>query len=46
MTPRSLFFALKSTVSVEEAIEDDRMYIHSRIPVYGDTIDDIIWCCF
>ena len=39
MTPRSVVFALKSTVSVEEAIEDDRMYIHSRIPVYGDTID-------
>ena len=46
MTPRSVVFALKSTVSVEEAIEDDRMYIHSRIPVYGDTIDDIIGVVF
>ena len=46
MTPRSVVFALKSTVSVEEAIEDDRMYIHSRIPVYGDTIDDVIGVVF
>lgn len=46
MTPRSVVFALKSTVSVEEAIEDDKMYIHSRIPVYGDTIDDVIGVVF
>lgn len=46
MTPRSVVFALKSTVSVEEAIEDDKMYIHSRIPVYGETIDDVIGVVF
>ena len=46
MTPRSVVFALKSTVSVEEAIEDDKMYVHSRIPVYGDTIDDVIGVVF
>lgn len=46
MTPRSVVFALKSTVSVEEAIEDDRMYVHSRIPIYNDTIDDIIGVVF
>lgn len=46
MTPRSVVFALKSTVSVEEAIEDDKMYVHSRIPVYGETIDDVIGVVF
>lgn len=46
MTPRSVVFALNAEVTVEEAIEDDRMYIHSRIPVYGDTIDDIIGVVF
>lgn len=46
MTPRSVVFALNADVTVEEAIEDDRMYIHSRIPVYGDTIDDIIGVVF
>ena len=46
MTPRSVVFAFKSTTSVEEAIEDDKMYVHSRIPVYGETIDDVIGVVF
>jgi len=46
MTPRSVVFALKSSVTVEEAIEDDKMYIHSRIPVYDETIDDVIGVVF
>lgn len=46
MTPRSVVFAFKSDVIVEEAIEDDKMYIHSRIPIYSDTIDDIIGIVF
>jgi CBS domain containing-hemolysin-like protein len=46
MTPRSVVFAFKSSTTVEDAIEDDTMYIHSRIPVYTDTIDDIIGIVF
>ncbi len=42
MTPRSVVFALSADTKVEEAIEDDRMYIHSRIPIYEDTIDNVI----
>ncbi len=41
MTPRSVVFALPSSTRVEEAIEDDRLYIHSRIPVYDETVDHI-----
>ena len=46
MTPRSVVFALNADVTVEEAIEDDRMYIHSRIPIYNESIDDIIGIVF
>jgi CBS domain containing-hemolysin-like protein len=46
MTPRSVVFALNADVSVEEAIEDDKMYIHSRIPIYNESIDDIIGVVF
>ena len=46
MTPRSVVFAFKSSTSVEDAIEDDKMYIHSRIPVYSENIDDIIGIVF
>lgn len=46
MTPRSVVFALPSSTSVAEAIEDDRMYIHSRIPIYKETLDDIVGVVF
>jgi len=42
MTPRSVVFALPATTTIEDAIEDDRMYIHSRIPVFGETLDDVV----
>ncbi|MBN2768695.1 MAG: HlyC/CorC family transporter [Campylobacterales bacterium] len=42
MTPRSVVFALSYDTKVEDAIEDDRMYIHSRIPIYEDNIDNVI----
>jgi CBS domain containing-hemolysin-like protein len=42
MTPRSVVVAFSADMTVEEAIEDDRMYIHSRIPIYGDSIDNIV----
>ncbi len=46
MTPRSVVFALRADTKVEEAIEDDRMYIHSRIPIYRETLDDIVGMVF
>lgn len=46
MTPRSVVFALPSSTTIEEAIEDDRMYIHSRIPIFRDTLDDIVGMVF
>lgn len=46
MTPRSVVFALPSKMTIGEAIEDDKMYIHSRIPIYGDSIDDIVGVVF
>jgi CBS domain containing-hemolysin-like protein len=42
MTPRSVVVAFGGEMTVEDAIEDDRMYIHSRIPIYSDSIDNII----
>lgn len=46
MTPRSVVFALNQYTTVEEAIEFERMYIHSRIPVYNETIDEIVGMVF
>jgi CBS domain containing-hemolysin-like protein len=46
MTPRSVVFALNANVTVEEAIENDKMYIHSRIPIYNESIDDIMGIVF
>ncbi|NCD11887.1 MAG: DUF21 domain-containing protein [Epsilonproteobacteria bacterium] len=46
MTPRSVVFALPATTTIEDAIEDDRMYIHSRIPIFGETLDDVIGIVF
>ncbi|KIM04683.1 MAG: transporter [Sulfurovum sp. AS07-7] len=42
MTPRSVVVAFSGEMTVEDVIEDDRMYIHSRIPIYSDSIDNII----
>ncbi len=42
MTPRSVVFMLPSTMTIEDAVEEDGMYIHSRIPIYGDSVDDIV----
>lgn len=42
MTPRSVVVAFPMDTTVEEALEDDRMYIHSRIPIYDESIDNIV----
>jgi CBS domain containing-hemolysin-like protein len=46
MTPRSVVFAMPSSTTIEEAVEDDRMYIHSRIPIYRETLDDVVGIVF
>lgn len=46
MTPRSVVFAFPASTTIEEAVEDDRMYIHSRIPIYRGTLDDVVGIVF
>lgn len=46
MTPRSVVFSLSAETTIEEAVEDDRMYIHSRIPIYRETLDDVVGIVF
>ncbi|MBE0513681.1 hemolysin family protein [Sulfurimonas sp.] len=46
MTPRSVVFSLPAETTIEEAVEDDRMYIHSRIPIYRETLDDVVGIVF
>jgi len=42
LTPRSVVFALNSQTTVKEALKIDKTYIHSRIPVFDETIDNIV----
>ena len=42
MTPRVDVFAINVEDDIEEIMKDEEIFIHSRIPVYEDTIDNII----
>ena len=42
MTPRIDMFAFNIDDNIEELTHDDDIFAHSRIPVYKDTIDNII----
>ena len=42
MTPRIDMFAFNVDDNIEELTHDDDVFAHSRIPVYKDTIDNII----
>jgi putative hemolysin len=42
MTPRVDVYAVDIEDSIDSILKDERSYIHSRIPVYRDTIDNII----
>lgn len=42
MTPRVDVFAIDVEDDIEEIMKDKEIYVHSRIPVYEDTIDNII----
>ncbi|MDR2153242.1 MAG: CNNM domain-containing protein [Helicobacteraceae bacterium] len=42
LTPRSVVFALQKDVRVGEAAKKPEIFIRSRIPVYDQSIDDVI----
>lgn len=42
MTPRVDVYAIDVEDDINEVIKDEEFFIHSRIPVYEDTIDNII----
>jgi len=42
MTSRSELFALPRDISVEEARDLAKKRLHSRIPIYDETVDDIV----
>lgn len=46
MTPRTVLFSLDSNKSVSEAVEDKRVYLHARIPVYMKDHEDILGIVF
>lgn len=46
MTPRSVVFAFDSQTTIKEAVDNEKLYIHSRIPVFNETIDDIVGVVF
>ena len=42
LTPRSVVFALQNDIEVGDALELDGIYHHSTIPIYGESLDNII----
>jgi CBS domain containing-hemolysin-like protein len=42
LTPRSVVFAVHKNTIIKDILEDDRTYKFSRVPVYDNTIDNII----
>lgn len=46
MTPRTVVFAFDSKTTLKEALLNDNLYVYSRIPVYNESIDDIVGVVF
>jgi CBS domain containing-hemolysin-like protein len=42
LTPRSVVFAVDKNTLIKDLLEDKRTYKFSRVPVYDDTIDNIV----
>lgn len=42
MTPRVDVFAIDVTDNIQDILSDEEFFVHSRIPVYEDSIDNII----
>lgn len=46
MTPRTVVFALPVESLLSDVVSDQRVMVHSRIPVYDDGVDDIVGIVF
>lgn len=42
LTPRSVMYAIQKGTSIKDILEDRRTYKFSRVPVYDETIDNIV----
>jgi len=42
LTPRSVVFAVSSDTKIKDILDDERTYKFSRVPVYKDSIDNIV----
>jgi CBS domain containing-hemolysin-like protein len=42
LTPRSVVFALQKNITVGEAVKKSDIFIRSRIPIYDQSIDEVI----
>ena len=42
LTPRSVVFAVPKNTIIKDLLEDNRTYKFSRVPVYDETIDNIV----
>ena len=42
MTPRTVLFALPTTISLADAAANDQLLRHSRVPVYDENPDDVV----
>ncbi len=42
LTPRSVMYAVDKNIPIKDILEDRRTYKFSRVPVYEDTIDNIV----
>lgn len=46
MTPRTVLFALQAETTVEEVFHDKRSWAYSRVPVYDESVDDVVGVVF
>lgn len=46
MTPRSVVFALDLKSTIKDVVDNEKIYVHSRIPVFDGTIDNIVGVAF
>lgn len=46
MTPRTVVFALPADASLSEVLDEPGLMVHSRIPVYGEELDEIVGLVF
>ncbi|PLY05079.1 MAG: transporter [Arcobacter sp.] len=42
LTPRSVVYAIEKNTAIKDILEDKRTYKFSRVPVYEDSIDNIV----